>query len=199
MKKFFSFFALIMALATVSNFANAVAGTWVMHDAFKLRGYNGSNLDITATGNTIKIALFASTSNAATTSVNNYASLTDELSTANGYTAGGYTVTHTWTGTSTVTFTFGSAEWTASGGSITARFAVAYNDTDTNKTVIAHVLLNNTPADETVTSGNTLTVTGGTLMTLARNDADWYGIAMAQAEAANDPFWMQRVIMQVSA
>jgi len=196
MKKFFVTLFALTALA-LSSLSFGAAGTWVMHDAFKLRAYNGTGLNLTT--DTLKVALAASTSNAATTSVNNYASLTNELATANGYTAGGATATATWTGTSTVTFAIGTVTWTASGGSITARFGVLYDNTDVNKTVIAHVLLDSTPADVTVTTGNTLTITGATVMTLAMNDTDWIGIAFAQAQAANDPFWMQRVILQLSA
>lgn len=163
---------LLAILMMASSVASATAGPWVIHDAFKLRGYNASNLDITATGNAIKVALASSSSNAATTSVNNYASLTNELGTANGYTAGGATMSVTWTGTSTVTFALGSnVVWTASGGSIgPARFAVMYDNTDSNKTIIAHCLLDSTPADVTITTGNTLTISSGTLFTLARND-----------------------------
>jgi hypothetical protein len=46
--------------------------------------------------------------------------------------------------------------WTASGGSITARFAVIY---EVSGTVLCYCLLDSTPADETATNGNTLTVT----------------------------------------
>ena len=133
------------------------AGPWVIHDAFKSRPYSASGPLIAS--DAIKVALAASTSNAATTSINNYASLTNELSTANGYTSGGATAASpTVSGTSTVTFDTADVSWTASGGSITARFAVMYDNTDTNKTIIAHCLLDSTPADVTVTTGNTLTI-----------------------------------------
>lgn len=104
---------------------------------------------------TFKCALFASTSNISTSSTT-YAGLTNELSTANGYTSGGITVTFTLVGTSSVTASFTTKPvWTASGGSITARFAVVYK---ASGDVIAFCLLDATPADVTVTSGNTLTV-----------------------------------------
>jgi hypothetical protein len=47
------------------------------------------------------------------------------------------------------------ATWTASGGSIVARFAVIYEVTGN---VVCYCLLDSTPADVTVTTGNTLTV-----------------------------------------
>jgi len=45
--------------------------------------------------------------------------------------------------------------WTASGGSITARFAVIYESAGD---VLLYCLLDDTPADVTATSGNTLTL-----------------------------------------
>lgn len=167
--KFLNKLLLGAALLCVASLSFATAGPWIMHDAFKLRAYNGSNLNLPS--DTIKMVLVTSASNFGTTSVNNYASLTNELSTANGYTNGGAVVTVTWSGTSTVTFaTSGSTVWTASGGSIVARAACLYDNTDTNKTIIACSILDATPADVTVTSGNTLTVSAGTVMTLAAND-----------------------------
>lgn len=86
--------------------------------------------------------------------------ITNELSTANGYTAGGATLgSVTWNRSSNVT-TFDAADtvWTASGGSITARRAIIYDDTATNDELVASILLDNTPADVTATDGNTLTL-----------------------------------------
>lgn len=133
------------------------ADAWVLHDAFKERMADGT-LDLD--NDAFKLALFTSSSNAATTSVNDFASLTNEVS-GNGYTAGGNTLTGvTWAQTGgTATFDSSNTVFTASGGSITARFAVIYDNTDVNKTVVAHSLLDNTPADVTATDGNTLTIT----------------------------------------
>ena len=47
------------------------------------------------------------------------------------------------------------AVWTASGGSIVARFAVIYKSAGN---VLCYCLLDSTPADVTATTGNTLTV-----------------------------------------
>jgi hypothetical protein len=45
--------------------------------------------------------------------------------------------------------------WTASGGSIVARFAVIY---ESGGNVLCYCLLDSTPADVTATNGNTLTI-----------------------------------------
>ncbi len=91
----------------------------------------------------------------------------DELSTANGYTVGGDICSSTtWTESSgTITFDADDPAWTASGGSITARFAVLVHiaagssvPLSTDK-LIAYSLLDNTPADVTATDGQTFTLT----------------------------------------
>jgi hypothetical protein len=86
--------------------------------------------------------------------------ITNELSTANGYTAGGATLTSVTWGHSGGTATFDAADtvWSASGGSITARRAVIYDDTAASDELVASVLLDTTPADVTATDGNTLTL-----------------------------------------
>lgn len=133
------------------------AGAWVVHD---------SVINEMATGNVdtdtdvFKIILCSSSSNAATTSVVALASITGQLSTANGYTQNDKTLTVTDSQASgTYTFDADNPVWTASGGSITARYAVIYDDTHASDLVIAHVLLDDTPADVTATDGNTFTIT----------------------------------------
>lgn len=103
-----------------------------------------------------KMALFTSTSNLSTSSTT-YAGVTNELANANGYTTGGIALTtFTLTGTSTITIdTVTDPVWTASGGSLVARFAAVY---EVGGNVVCFCLLDSTPADVTVTSGNTLTV-----------------------------------------
>ena len=91
------------------------------------------------------------------TSSDGYASLTGELSTANGYTNGGYSVTPTWTRSGgKVTFDVSDPTWTASGGSITARWG-AIIDTTAGR-VVAYHLLESPAADVTTSAGNILTV-----------------------------------------
>jgi len=122
---------------------------------------------------TVKVSLHTSTYTFAATH-NVYADLTNELSTANGYTNGGLALTSiSWSQTSgTATFTAANAVWTASGGSITARRAVIRVVGTINSQVdplIASVLLDTTPADVTATTGNTLTLAwnGSGIFTLA--------------------------------
>lgn len=106
-------------------------------------------------GDSYKIALFLSTSNIGAGSTT-YAGLTNEHANANGYTTGGNAVTLSRSGTTTVTIdTTDPAAWTASGGSITARFAVLY---EVGGRVLAYCLLDSAPADVTATDGNTLTI-----------------------------------------
>src|SRR5262245_50398617 len=114
--------------------------------------------------NTFKVALSNGTPS------QSHASLSDitELSTANGYTAGGATTTigiSESSGTTTVTAT-DPAAWTASGAGITFRYAALYNDTATSP-ADALVAYWDNGSSTTVTSGNTLQVDfGATLFTL---------------------------------
>jgi hypothetical protein len=138
------------------------AGKWKLYDLAKLHLSDGT-LDLDS--NTFKMGLFSSSSNANTLGSGNgkLGDLTNELSTANGYTAGGKTLTPTWTNSSgTETFDCDDQVWTATGGSITARFAVIYASGTLNGIVnplLAVCLLDTTPADVTATSGNTFTMT----------------------------------------
>ncbi|KKL60694.1 hypothetical protein LCGC14_2202790, partial [marine sediment metagenome] len=104
---------------------------------------------------TWKMALFLSTSNIGAASTT-FAGVTNEHAAANGYSAGGIAVTLALTGTTTVKVDIGTDPvWTASGGSIVARFAVIY---EVSGNVLCYCLLDDTPADVTATTGNTLTV-----------------------------------------
>jgi hypothetical protein len=110
-----------------------------------------------------KVTLHTSTysPNAGTHTV--YADLTNELSTASGYTNGGVALgSVTWTRSgATVTFDAADTVWTASGGTITARYAVIRKDGTANAIVsplVCYILLDTTPADVSATTGNTLTL-----------------------------------------
>jgi hypothetical protein len=139
------------------------AGKWKVYDFAKKYLADGTH-DLDDTTNW-KIALFLSTSNANTLSVGTgvYGDLTNEHANANGYTTGGLALTaETWTrSSSTITFDAADPVWTASGGSIVARFGVVYRNATVNtivKPLLAVCLLDTTPADVTATDGNTLTV-----------------------------------------
>ena len=139
------------------------SGKWKVYEYAKEYLADGT-LDLDLTTN-MKMALFLSTSNANTLSVGTgvYGDLTNEHANANGYTTGGVALTgETYTHSGgTATFDCDNAVWTASGGSITARFAVIYVDATVNsivKPLICVCLLDTTPADVTATDGNTLTI-----------------------------------------
>lgn len=129
------------------------AGTWTFTNGGRtslLDGLFDLNTD------TFLMALFLSTSNIGAASTT-YAGVTNEHANANGYTTGGISFGPlVLSGTTTVTVDDAlDAVWTASGGSITARFAVLYESAGN---VLCYALLDSTPADVTATDGNTLTV-----------------------------------------
>lgn len=127
------------------------ASAWTFTNAGRTSLLNGT-FDIDS--DTWKMALFLSSSNIGAASTT-YAGLTNEHANANGYTTGGTAVTLSLSGTTTVTVDSTDATWTASGGSIVARFAVIY---EVGGNVLCYCLLDSTPADVTVTDGNSLTV-----------------------------------------
>ena len=129
------------------------AGNWTFTDGARTRMLNGT-FDFDT--DTFKVALFLSTSNIGAASTT-YAGVTNEHANANGYTTGGISLgALTLSGTTTVTVDDPSdMVWTASGGSITARFGVLYENAGD---VVAYFLLDSTPADVTATDGNTLTI-----------------------------------------
>lgn len=150
------------------------AGKWKLYDYAKLNIGNGLiDLDTHA----FKIILLSSASNANTLSVGTglLADLTNQLSTANGYTQNSKVLTGTWTRSSgTITFDGDNPVWTASGGPIAARFAVIYDDTAAGDPLLCVCLLDTTPADVTATDGNTLTITmnASGIFTLSGADSD---------------------------
>ena len=132
------------------------ADPWVVHDKWAEKLHKG---DVDTDSDTFVMRLYTSSSNIATTSVADATSATNEVANGNGYTTGGETVAVTVSESSgTVTFDCADAQWTASGGSITARYAAIIDTTLTPDEVVCHALLDNTPADVTATDGNTFTV-----------------------------------------
>lgn len=127
------------------------AGSWTFTNAGRTSLLNG---DFDINTDTFAMALFLSTSNIGAASTT-YAGLTNEVANGSGYTTGGKTLTMSLTGTTTVTVDCDDQTWTASGGPITARFAVIYESAGN---VLCYCLLDSTPGDVTATDGNTLTV-----------------------------------------
>ena len=127
------------------------AGAWTFTNGGRTSLLNGT-FDIDT--DTWKMALFLSTSDLGAASTTYPA--TNEHANANGYTTGGIAVALTLAGTTTVTVDVTTdPTWTASGGSIVARFAAIY---EVAGNILCYCLLDSTPADVTVTTGNTLTV-----------------------------------------
>jgi len=129
------------------------AGSWTFTDTGRTSLLNGTfDLDT----DTFRIALFLSNSNLDATSTS-YAAVTNEVATAFGYTQNAKSVTLALSGTTTVTVDeTTNPVWTANSGSIVARFAAIYK---VSGNILCYCLLDSAPADVTVTTGNTLTIT----------------------------------------
>ena len=139
----------------------AAAGKWKVYESAKLAILNK---EVDFDTDSFKINLYLSTSNANTLTAATIAQLSDitnQVATNYGYTQNDKAVTITVansSGTVTIDETTNPV-WTASGGSITARFAVIYDDTHASDLPICVCLLDTAPADVTATTGNTLTIT----------------------------------------
>ena len=128
------------------------AGTWTLTNTTRTKLLNGTfDLD----SDTFKMALFLSTSNLGAASTD-FASVTNEVGTTNtGYSAGGEAITFTLSGTTTVKVDIDTYPvWTAGSAGLTARFACIY---EVGGDVVCYCLLDSSPADVSVTEGNTLT------------------------------------------
>lgn len=136
----------------------AAAGRWKLYNSFKEKVADGT-IDLDT--HSFKCALFLSTSNANTLTNEALADLTNQVANGSGYLTGGVALTGvTWVRSGgTVTFDCDNPGWTASGGPITARYAVIYDDTDASDSLVAVCLLDTTPADVTAADGNPFTIT----------------------------------------
>lgn len=130
------------------------AGAWQIHDGWLNSVHKG---DVDTDTDVFSIRLYTSLSNINDTSINAAASLTNELPTASGYTSGGLVRAVTVSESlGAVTFDIADAEWTASGGSISARYAGIIDNTV--GLVVAHSLLDVAPADVTSSNGKPFTI-----------------------------------------
>jgi hypothetical protein len=114
-----------------------VAVTISLYNHTARRFADGSN----APADTYKVALYtAATFTAADTTL---AGITKtEVASGNGYTTGGETlgnVAVTTVGTNGAKFDADDVTWTATGGSITASYAIIYNDTDADDPPVAFI------------------------------------------------------------
>lgn len=134
------------------------AGSWTFTNSTRTNLVNGTfDLD----SDSIKCALLTSASNISASSTT-WAGVTGQVANGNGYTTGGITVSPlVLSGTTSVTVKFTTNPvWTASGGSITARYAAVY---EVSGNVICYCLLDAAIADIIVTAGNSLTIDGITI------------------------------------
>jgi hypothetical protein len=142
------------------------AGVFVFPDKAKLNFFSATNLLAANTAN-FKLALVTSSWTPANSTDEVWADMSaNEITAANGYSAGGGALTGValTQSSGTVKFTSNAFVWTASGGSIAAwrRGVVYYVGTLNSKVnpIVGHFLGDSTPADiPATTSGNTLTVT----------------------------------------
>ncbi len=132
-------------------------GTGKVYTKAISRAFNG---EINYSTDTIKVALVTSTYTPDQNAHDYFNDITNELSTANGYTAGGATLASKTVTDGTLSVVFDGADtvWTASGGPIGAcRYAIIYKDTGTASTspLISYVDFG---SDQTATDGNTFTI-----------------------------------------
>lgn len=146
-------------------------GAFTFFNIAKPKLINGT-LDLDS--NTIKAALCTVTQSLTATFAGSstdarYADLTNELGTANGYTAGGVTLSGlsvTQSG-GTVTWTATSPAWTLT-GTITAYYIVLYASSVTNSPLIGFALLDSTPASVSPIAGTfTVAFNGSGIATMA--------------------------------
>lgn len=144
-----------MLLPLLLNLEGAESLDWIPHNKFAEYQGDGT-VDFDA--DTFKLGLAAAGSNVNVVTVDGYASITGELPTANGYTAGGQVVAATWVeATGTLTFDVADPQWLATGAGITARYAFIYDDTATGKPILCHAALVESGA-VTAAAGSTIKI-----------------------------------------
>jgi hypothetical protein len=123
-----------------------------LYEGFELNVWNQV---IDPVNDTFKIALFTSSSNAETLTVDQFANLTNQVAAANGYTSGGNALTfdELVQESGSLKWKFENTTFEATGGNIVARFAVIYSDTAANKNLVGYYLLDPAPADITIVPG----------------------------------------------
>jgi hypothetical protein len=136
------------------------ASAWVVYNEAKKYLMTG---DIDLNAATVKMTLHTSASNAATATLSTIASVTNELTEANGYSSSGKALSYTWTiGASASEYRFDATAviWTATGGNISnIKFAVLWvqGASAGARKLLAYSQL--TTSQFTLSNGSTLTIT----------------------------------------
>lgn len=129
------------------------------------------NKEIDLDSDSFKVVLTTSGYTPSASSHTSYTDVTNELATANGYTQNNKTLSSvTWTNVAgVVTWDAADTTWSASGGAITARYAVIFDDTAADKALVCYILLDTTPADVSAPDGTNLTLqwSGSGIFTLS--------------------------------
>ncbi|WP_291207111.1 hypothetical protein [Hyphomonas sp.] len=134
------------------------AGPFTLFDSFKEKLGNGLiDLDTSA----FRMTLHGAGYTPSGTDHAVFADTSNELATANGYTAGGAVLTASWTRIgASCSFTCDPVSWLASGTGLTARVAVIHAVRSvSDNPLVGYVLLDASGAAVAVTAGNTLTIT----------------------------------------
>jgi len=129
------------------------AGTWTTF--YSAREYIGDGT-IDLDGDTFKVGLLTSSATPSASAHTVWGDLsTYEVSNA-GYSAGGFTITQTWTSSSGVSkFDSDNPSWTASGAEMVSKYAVLY-DTTASNALVAYCSLDS--SDVTTPIGATLLI-----------------------------------------
>jgi hypothetical protein len=139
------------------------AGAWTFYNKAK-RNIGVTNLNLTTASTQYRMALFQSSSNAATATLSTYASVTNQVANGNGYTTSGKAFNNTWTaGASASQYRFNTTTvgvfWSASTGTIpNVKFAVIFTSAGTaaNKKLLCYSQLST--SQFTIAQGNRLTI-----------------------------------------
>ena len=134
------------------------AGNWIMYNIARM--YIGDGV-MDMDNDTFKCSLHSATYTPNAETHTNYADLTNEVASGNGYTTAGDALTSvTWTqSTTTVTFDAADPAWTASGADVGPfRYAVIYDDTVTTPEADPLVCYCDLGSNITILDGNTFTI-----------------------------------------
>lgn len=145
------------------------AGSWTVFRRAKPKLVNGA---IDLDSDTLKMALCTSSESltddfAGTSTDCRYADLTAEVANGNGYTTAGKTLTQSLTRSgATVTFDVDDQSWTSS--TFSAKYAVIYSDTASNKDLICYCDLDSGGGSLSPSSGTlAITINASGVFTLA--------------------------------